>query len=32
MYQSWYNFIQPALGVENVNVVLTDTDSLLLHV
>ena len=32
MYQSWYNFIQPSLGVENVNVVLTDTDSLLLHV
>ena len=32
MYNSWYNCIQPALGKEKVNVVLTDTDSLLLHV
>ena len=32
MYNSWYNFIQPNLGWENVSVVLTDTDSLLLKV
>ena len=32
MYNSWYNFIQPALGAANVSVVLTDTDSLLIHV
>ena len=32
MYESWYHFIQPTLGIENVSVVLTDTDSLLLHI
>ena len=28
----WYDFIQPRLGADNVSLVLTDTDSLLLHV
>ena len=32
MYQLWYDFIQPRLGADNVSLVLTDTDSLLLHV
>ena len=27
MYRSWYDFIQPTLGKENVSIVLTDTDS-----
>ena len=32
MYKSWYGFIQRVLGENNVSVVLSDTDSLLLHV
>ena len=32
MYRSWYQFIQPALGKENVSIVLTDTDSFILHI
>ena len=32
MNRSWYEFIQPTLGADNVSIVLTDTDSLLLHV
>ena len=32
MYRSWYDFIQPTLGKENVSIVLTDTDSFILHV
>lgn len=33
MYSSFYKFMRPALGgIENVGLVLTDTDSLLLHV
>lgn len=31
MYTSYYDFIQPVLGKQNVSVVLTDTDSLVLH-
>ena len=32
MFRSWYDFIQPTLGKENVSIVLTDTDSFVLHV
>ena len=32
MYNSWYNFIQPALGENNVSIVLSDTDSFIIHV
>lgn len=32
MYRSWYNFIQPTLGKDNVSIVLTDTDSFVLHI
>ncbi len=32
MFRSWYEFIQPTLGKENVSIVLTDTDSFVLHV
>ena len=32
MFRSWYEFIQPQLGKENVNIVLTDTDSFVLHI
>ena len=31
MYETWYEFMLPNLGEENVNIVLTDTDSLLIH-
>ena len=32
MNRAYYEFIQPRLGINNVSVVLTDTDSLVLHV
>lgn len=31
MYESWYRYMLPRLGEENANIVLTDTDSLLIH-
>ena len=31
MFESWYNYMLPNLGTKNANVVLTDTDSLLIH-
>ena len=32
MFMMWYDYLQPALGAENLSLILTDTDSLLIEV